>query len=46
MLRALQRSGWFGPIGILGHTDDDAEVKLQRELDGLAELIPRLEGAP
>ncbi|MCC6232869.1 MAG: hypothetical protein IT580_09515, partial [Verrucomicrobiales bacterium] len=42
MLRALQRSGWRGPVGILGHTEDDAEWKLGQELEGLSALVPRL----
>lgn len=41
MLRAIANSGWQGPIGILGHTDEDAEVKLSKELEGLARIAPR-----
>ncbi|HAB16639.1 MAG TPA: hypothetical protein DCE44_09330 [Verrucomicrobiales bacterium] len=40
MLRALKTSGWNGPVGIIGHTDEDAEVKLRQELDGLTRLAP------
>jgi glucose/arabinose dehydrogenase/sugar phosphate isomerase/epimerase len=47
LLRLLSQSGWRGPVGILGHTDEDAEVKLRKELDGLARLAPLLtEDAP
>jgi len=42
MLRTLLSSGWRGPVGILGHTDEDAEVKLRKELAGLEKLIPLL----
>lgn len=45
MLRALQQNGWKGPIGILGHTEEDAEVKLRKELTGLNRLVPQLEGS-
>ncbi len=42
LMRALQDSGWRGPVGILGHTEEDAEVKLRKELTGLEQLVPRL----
>jgi sugar phosphate isomerase/epimerase len=39
MLRAIQNSGYAGPIGILGHTEgEDIEVVLERNLKGLAAL--------
>lgn len=41
MMRELVVSGWSGPVGIIGHTDEDAEVKLRKELDGLNALAPR-----
>lgn len=44
MLQTLIRSGWFGPVGILGHTDEDAELKLRKELTGLERLAPRVQG--
>jgi sugar phosphate isomerase/epimerase len=40
MLQVLQASGWKGPVGILGHTDEDAELKLRKELAGLERLAP------
>lgn len=43
MLRAIQDSGWQGPVGILGHTEDDAEWKLSQELKGLETLVPQLD---
>ena len=39
MLRAIQNSGYTGPIGILGHTEgEDIQVVLERNLKGLEEL--------
>ncbi len=36
MLRAIQNSGYTGPIGILGHTEgEDIQVVLERNLKGL-----------
>jgi hypothetical protein len=36
MLRAVQQSGWQGPVGILCHRDDaDAGLVLADNLDGL-----------
>ena len=46
MLQQLQASGWSGPVGIIGHTDDDAEVKLRRELVGLEKLAPLARQSP
>ena len=40
LMQILVASGWRGPVGIIGHTDEDAEVKLRRELEGLARLAP------
>jgi len=44
LLKIIQGSGWRGPIGILNHTDEDAEARLQDNLDGLEWLRPQLEG--
>ena len=46
LLQAIAASGWRGPIGILGHTQDDAEERLQDNLDGLAWLVRRWQGKP
>jgi len=43
MIRAVRNSGWKGPIGILGHVDEDAEVKLKKELAGLDRLRPQID---
>ena len=42
LLKAIQASGYTGPIGILGHTQDDAEERLRDNLDGLDWLVPQL----
>ena len=44
LLRAIADSGYRGPVGILGHTQDDVNTRLQDNLDGLAWLIDRLDG--
>ena len=45
LLRTIRASGWRGPIGILNHTDHDAEARLRDNLDGLAWLVARLDGS-
>lgn len=45
LLRFVRNSGWRGPIGILNHTDEDAEARLRDNLDGLDWLIPQMDGA-
>ena len=44
LLRTIRASGYRGPIGILGHTMDDAEQRLADNLDGLDWLVPQLDG--
>ena len=46
LLRVVRDSGWQGPIGILNHTDEDAEARLQDNLDGLKWLVAQLDGKP
>jgi putative heme-binding domain-containing protein len=46
LLRIIRDSGYDGPIGILGHTQDDAEERLKDNLDGLDWLVPQLDGKP
>ncbi|MFO0810803.1 MAG: TIM barrel protein [Gemmataceae bacterium] len=45
LLRLIRDSGYAGPIGILGHTQDDAAERLADNLDGLAWLKKKLAGA-
>lgn len=35
LLTIIRDSGWQGPVGILNHTDEDAEARLRDNLDGL-----------
>lgn len=44
VLKTIRDSGYRGPIGILGHTNDDAEERLRDNLDGLDWLLPQLAG--
>jgi sugar phosphate isomerase/epimerase len=44
LLTAIRDSGYTGPIGILGHTQDDAAERLADNLDGLKWLLPELNG--
>jgi sugar phosphate isomerase/epimerase len=46
LLRTLCASGYRGPIGILGHTQDDAAERLRDNLDGLDWLVAQLAGKP
>src|SRR5262249_23941282 len=46
LLRTIRDVGYKGPIGILGHTQDDAEERLRDNLDGLDWLAPQPAGRP
>ncbi len=46
LLSAIRDIGYTGPIGIIGHTQDDVEQRLQDNLDGLKWLLPQLDGKP
>jgi len=46
LLQIIRESGYSGPIGILGHTQDDAEERLRDNLDGLDWLLRQLNGQP
>jgi len=43
LLKVISESGWRGPIGILNHTCEDAEVRLRDNLAGLDRLVAQLE---
>ena len=45
LLRIIRDSGWTGPIGILNHTDEDAEVRLLDNLEGLDWVAGQINGA-
>jgi hypothetical protein len=44
LLKTIRDSGYTGPIGILNHTDEDAEGRLMDNLDGLDWLVAKLNG--
>lgn len=44
LLKTIRDSGYRGPIGIIGHTQDDVEQRLQDNLDGLDWILPQLQG--
>jgi len=46
LLKTIRDSDWRGPIGILNHTDEDAEARLRDNLDGLEWLVAQLDGKP
>jgi sugar phosphate isomerase/epimerase len=46
LLRSIRDSGWRGPIGLLNHTDADAEARLLDNLEGLDWLVNQLDGNP
>jgi sugar phosphate isomerase/epimerase len=46
LLKAIVDSGYRGRIGILGHTQDDAEDRLKDNLEGLEWLVTQLRGQP
>jgi hypothetical protein len=43
LLRRVYNSGWHGPVGILNHTDEDAETRLKENLEGLQKLLPLIQ---
>jgi len=46
LLKTIAASKYKGPIGIIGHTNDDVELRLKDNLDGLDWLLPQLAGKP
>lgn len=44
LLKIIRDSGWQGPIGILNHTDEDAEARLKDNMEGLAWVSRQLDG--
>ena len=46
LLQEIWDSGWRGPVGILNHTDEDAETRLQLNLQGLERLKGKLKTHP
>lgn len=46
LLKIIEQSGYTGPIGILNHTQENAEERLKDNLNGLDWLLPQLDGKP
>ena len=46
LIQTISASGYQGPIGIIGHTQDDVRERLQDNLDGLHWILPQLQGKP
>jgi hypothetical protein len=46
ILKIIADSGYVGPIGIIGHTNDDVELRLRDNLDGLDWILAQLSGNP
>jgi putative heme-binding domain-containing protein len=46
LLKIIAQSGYSGPIGVLNHTQENAEARLQDNLDGLEWLVRQLDGSP
>lgn len=46
LLKVIADSGYSGRIGIIGHTQDDVELRLRDNLDGLDWIVPQLSGNP
>ena len=46
LARIICASGYEGPIGILNHTDHDAEARLLDNLEGLKWIVGELTGTP
>lgn len=46
LLKTIRDSGYEGPIGILNHTDEDAEARLLDNIEGLEWLVVQLDGEP
>jgi hypothetical protein len=44
LLKLIAASGYHCPIGIIGHTSDDVELRLRDNLDGLNWILPQLDG--
>jgi hypothetical protein len=43
LLKIIRASGWVGPVGILNHTDEDAEARLRANLEGLDMVVRGLD---
>jgi hypothetical protein len=46
LTKIIRESGYKGPIGSIGHTQDDVEHRLLDNLEGLEWVLPQLDGKP
>lgn len=46
LIRTIRRSGYQGPIGILNHTQENAETRLQQNIQGLETILQQLDDEP
>jgi dipeptidyl aminopeptidase/acylaminoacyl peptidase len=46
LFKVIAESGYTGPVGIIGHSNDDVELRLRDNLDGLDWILPQLAGSP
>ena len=46
LAKLICESGYKGPIGILNHTNHDAEARLRDNLEGLDRIVGELTGRP
>jgi sugar phosphate isomerase/epimerase len=46
LLKTIRDSGYSGPIGIINESNEDAELRLLDNIDGLNWLVPQLDGKP
>lgn len=46
LMKVIHSSGYNGPIGIIGHTQDDVEQRLTDNLNGIDWILPQLSGKP
>ncbi len=46
LLRLVSQSGYRGPVGIIGHTQDDVELRLRDNLEGLDWIAAQIDGRP
>ena len=45
LMKTICQSGYKGPIGVIGHTEDDAEARLRDNLEGLDWIVGELTGS-
>ncbi len=46
LFQTIAKSGYDGPLGVIGHTQDDVELRLKDNLDGLDWVLPQVQDKP